>query len=216
MDCGVPFCHQGCPLSNLIPEWNDLVHRGDWQDGVRAPASHEQLPRVHGQALPRALRGGMRPHDQRRRGHDQGDRARDRRARARRGLGRARSPPAASTGHSVGVVGSGPGRPRLRPAARARRPRGDGVRARRSPGRAAALRHPRLQARQEDRRPARRAARGRGRDVRLRRRVRRRRQRRRAARDGTTRSCSRPAPSGTAISSCPDASSTACTWRCRT
>ena len=29
MDCGVPFCHGGCPLGNLIPEWNDLVRRGD-------------------------------------------------------------------------------------------------------------------------------------------------------------------------------------------
>ena len=29
MDCGIPFCHQGCPLGNLIPEWNDLVWRGD-------------------------------------------------------------------------------------------------------------------------------------------------------------------------------------------
>ena len=30
MDCGIPFCHQGCPLGNLIPEWNDLVRREDW------------------------------------------------------------------------------------------------------------------------------------------------------------------------------------------
>ena len=31
MDCGVPFCHNGCPLGNLIPEWNDLVRRGEWR-----------------------------------------------------------------------------------------------------------------------------------------------------------------------------------------
>jgi len=37
MDCGIPFCHQGCPLGNLIPEWNDLVWRGDW------PAASERL-----------------------------------------------------------------------------------------------------------------------------------------------------------------------------
>jgi glutamate synthase (NADPH/NADH) small chain len=30
MDCGIPFCHQGCPLGNLIPEWNDLVYKSDW------------------------------------------------------------------------------------------------------------------------------------------------------------------------------------------
>ncbi|NQS90870.1 MAG: glutamate synthase, partial [Chloroflexi bacterium] len=31
MDCGVPFCHWGCPLSNLIPEWQDKLYRGDWK-----------------------------------------------------------------------------------------------------------------------------------------------------------------------------------------
>ena len=34
MDCGVPFCHQGCPLGNLIPEWNDLVRRGDGKGAI--------------------------------------------------------------------------------------------------------------------------------------------------------------------------------------
>jgi glutamate synthase (NADPH/NADH) small chain len=32
MDCGIPFCHEGCPLGNLIPEWNDLVWRGHWAE----------------------------------------------------------------------------------------------------------------------------------------------------------------------------------------
>ena len=32
MDCGIPFCHNGCPLGNLIPEWNDLAWRGDWTE----------------------------------------------------------------------------------------------------------------------------------------------------------------------------------------
>ena len=32
MDCGIPFCHSGCPLGNLIPDWNDLVYRGRWRD----------------------------------------------------------------------------------------------------------------------------------------------------------------------------------------
>ncbi|HXH83892.1 MAG TPA: hypothetical protein VNN07_13340, partial [Candidatus Tectomicrobia bacterium] len=35
MDCGIPFCHQGCPLGNLIPDWNDLVYRDRWHDNVR-------------------------------------------------------------------------------------------------------------------------------------------------------------------------------------
>src|SRR5690606_40763691 len=34
MDCGIPFCHNGCPLGNLIPEWNDLAYKGKWEDGI--------------------------------------------------------------------------------------------------------------------------------------------------------------------------------------
>ena len=34
MNCGVPFCHKGCPLGNIIPEWNDMVHRGQWDEAV--------------------------------------------------------------------------------------------------------------------------------------------------------------------------------------
>ena len=34
MDCGIPFCHQGCPLGNLIPEWNDLIWRGEKEEAV--------------------------------------------------------------------------------------------------------------------------------------------------------------------------------------
>ena len=32
MDCGIPFCHEGCPVNNLIPNWNDLVYRDRWRD----------------------------------------------------------------------------------------------------------------------------------------------------------------------------------------
>ena len=35
MDCGVPFCHTGCPIDNIIPDWNDLVYRGRWKDAIR-------------------------------------------------------------------------------------------------------------------------------------------------------------------------------------
>ena len=34
MDCGIPFCHQGCPLGNLIPDWNDLVYRDRWRAAI--------------------------------------------------------------------------------------------------------------------------------------------------------------------------------------
>ena len=52
MDCGVPFCHNGCPLGNLIPEWNDLVYRGDWDRRHRPPACDQQLPGVHRRLCP--------------------------------------------------------------------------------------------------------------------------------------------------------------------
>jgi glutamate synthase (NADPH/NADH) small chain len=32
MDCGIPYCHNGCPVNNQIPDWNDLVYRGDWEE----------------------------------------------------------------------------------------------------------------------------------------------------------------------------------------
>ena len=35
MDCGIPFCHDGCPLGNLIPNWNDLVYRDRWREAIR-------------------------------------------------------------------------------------------------------------------------------------------------------------------------------------
>ena len=34
MDCGIPFCHEGCPLGNLIPDWNDLVYRDQWMEAI--------------------------------------------------------------------------------------------------------------------------------------------------------------------------------------
>ena len=34
MDCGIPFCHQGCPLGNMIPDWNDLVYRDQWNEAI--------------------------------------------------------------------------------------------------------------------------------------------------------------------------------------
>ncbi|MGA1077247.1 MAG: glutamate synthase, partial [Ilumatobacteraceae bacterium] len=35
MECGVPFCHNGCPLGNLIPDWNDMVYKGRWEEAIR-------------------------------------------------------------------------------------------------------------------------------------------------------------------------------------
>ena len=66
MDCGIPFCNNGCPLGNLIPDWNDLVYRDHWQRRDRPAARHEQLPRVHRPAVPGAVRVGVRARHQRR------------------------------------------------------------------------------------------------------------------------------------------------------
>jgi glutamate synthase (NADPH) small chain len=52
MDCGVPFCQTGCPVSNLIPDWNDLIYRGRWKDGVRQLHSTNNFPEFTGRICP--------------------------------------------------------------------------------------------------------------------------------------------------------------------
>ena len=41
MNCGIPYCHNGCPVNNQIPDWNDLVYRGDWQEASRNLHTHQ-------------------------------------------------------------------------------------------------------------------------------------------------------------------------------
>src|ERR1700755_3063983 len=52
MDCGIPFCHQGCPLGNVIPEFNDLVWRGRIEEAARVLASTNNFPEVTGRVCP--------------------------------------------------------------------------------------------------------------------------------------------------------------------
>ncbi len=52
MDCGVPTCHAGCPLGNLIPDWNDLVYRGRWESALRALHSTNNFPEFTGRLCP--------------------------------------------------------------------------------------------------------------------------------------------------------------------
>jgi len=52
MDCGVPFCHTGCPLNNIIPDWNDLVYRDRWQAAVRVLHSTNNFPEFTGRICP--------------------------------------------------------------------------------------------------------------------------------------------------------------------
>jgi glutamate synthase (NADPH/NADH) small chain len=52
MDCGVPFCQTGCPVNNLIPDWNDLVYRGRWKDAVRQLHATNNFPEFTGRICP--------------------------------------------------------------------------------------------------------------------------------------------------------------------
>ena len=52
MDCGIPFCHSGCPVSNLIPDWNDLVYRDDWQTAIERLHQTNNFPEVTGRICP--------------------------------------------------------------------------------------------------------------------------------------------------------------------
>ena len=168
MDCGVPFCHEGCPLGNLIPDWNDLVYRDRWRDALDQLHATNNFPEFTGLICPapcesacvldidddpvmikgieyaiihRASEEGWvvpRPPDQR-------------------------------TGRRVAVIGSGPAGMAAAAELNRRPPRGR-VRARRGRRRAHALRRAGLQAREVDDRPPRRPARGGGDRVPLRRR----------------------------------------------
>jgi glutamate synthase (NADPH/NADH) small chain len=52
MDCGVPFCHTGCPLKNIIPDWNDLVYRGRWKEAIRTLHATNNFPEFTGRVCP--------------------------------------------------------------------------------------------------------------------------------------------------------------------
>ncbi|HUK14833.1 MAG TPA: glutamate synthase subunit beta [Bryobacteraceae bacterium] len=52
MDCGVPFCHTGCPLTNLIPDWNDFVYRGRWREAARQLHATNNFPEFTGRICP--------------------------------------------------------------------------------------------------------------------------------------------------------------------
>jgi glutamate synthase (NADPH/NADH) small chain len=52
MDCGVPFCHTGCPVNNIIPDWNDLVWRGRWREAIRVLHATNNFPEFTGRICP--------------------------------------------------------------------------------------------------------------------------------------------------------------------
>ena len=177
MDCGIPFCHQGCPLGNLIPDWNDLVYRDRWQAAIERLHATNNFPEFTGRLCPAPCEGscvlGINNDPVTIKAVEVSiiDRA------LRRGLGLgARAGDAdrqAGRGHRVGAGRAGRGG-----AAQSRRPLGHRPRARRSDRRPAPLRHPRVQARKTLPRPAARPADAGRHRLQDRRQRRRRRQRR--------------------------------------
>ena len=52
MDCGIPFCHNGCPVNNIIPDWNDLVYKGEWKQAIGVLHSTNNFPEFTGRICP--------------------------------------------------------------------------------------------------------------------------------------------------------------------
>jgi len=108
MDCGIPFCHQGCPLGNLIPEWNELVRTGRWEDASERLHATNNFPEVTGRLCPAPCEGacvlGISDEPVAIKVVEQqiADRA------IADGTALTPRPAAVSTGRKVAVVGSGP------------------------------------------------------------------------------------------------------------
>ena len=61
MDCGIPFCHQGCPVNNLIPDWNNLVYRDQWRTRSEALHSTNNFPEFTGRVCPAPCEASLHP-----------------------------------------------------------------------------------------------------------------------------------------------------------
>ncbi|MDW8468958.1 MAG: glutamate synthase subunit beta [Burkholderiales bacterium] len=107
MDCGIPFCMNGCPVNNIIPDWNDLVYRGDWKTAIETLHSTNNFPEFTGRVCPApceeacVLRINAEPVGIKSIEHAIIDKAWD------EGWVRPQ-PPAQRTGKRVAIVGSGP------------------------------------------------------------------------------------------------------------
>ena len=153
MDCGIPFCHEGCPLGNLIPEWNDLVYRGDWPEALERLHATNNFPEFTGRLCPAPCEGacvlGINA--------DPVTIERIEYEIAERGWTEGWVHPSGRVGAHRQVGGRGrvgPGRPGLCPAAGPGRPQRRRLRAGRAARRAAALRDPGVQDGEGGARPA--------------------------------------------------------------
>ena len=108
MDCGVPFCHTGCPLNNIIPDWNDLVYRDRWREAVRVLHATNNFPEFTGRICPAPCEAACVLGINDAAGDHQSDRAHHHRSRLRPGMDSTRASQAHRTGKRVAIVGSGP------------------------------------------------------------------------------------------------------------
>ena len=117
MDCGIPFCHtgklisgmaSGCPINNLIPEWNDLVYRGLWKEALDRLHKTNNFPEFTGRVCPAPCEGSCVLGHQCAARHDQEHRSVDHRSRVGKKAGSFPEPPKVRTGKKVAVIGSGP------------------------------------------------------------------------------------------------------------
>jgi len=113
MDCGIPFCHEGCPLGNLIPEWNDLVHRGRMADAAARLEATNNFPEFTGRLCPAPCEGacvlGINSDPVLIKQVELEVADWSARAGGRTGAARLEArPPVARTGKRVAIVGSGP------------------------------------------------------------------------------------------------------------
>ncbi len=61
MDCGIPYCHRGCPVHNIIPDWNDLVYRGNWREALEVLHSTNNFPEFTGRICPAPCEASCTP-----------------------------------------------------------------------------------------------------------------------------------------------------------
>ena len=148
MECGVPFCHNGCPLGNLIPDWNDLVYRDRWREAIDQLHATNNFPEFTGRLCPAPCEAACVLEIR------EGDAVSIKQievAIVNRAFDEGwvvPRPPAVETGRTVAVIGAGPAGPGRRAAAAPRGPRRDGLRARRGRRRADPLRRAGLQDRE--------------------------------------------------------------------
>ena len=212
MNCGIPFCHNGCPVNNQIPDWNDLVYDGDWKRALANLHSTNNFPEFTGRVCPAPCEASctLNLNDQPvtiksiecaiiDRGFREGWVVPE--------------PPRRKTNKLIAVVGSGPAGLAAAQQLAPRRPRRACLREERQGGRPAALRHSRLQDGETSGRPPRRADGAGRRRLSLQRQCRRRHGGGGAGRRPMTRCCSPAAPRLRAIWRFRAAISTACISR---